>query len=650
MGYPIAQLQDDFVNNVQDAVWSASAVSGSATKDETSGEVRLTLPSSTAGTHVAYYRTSVAYDLTAGSFYWNIDTMVATGVAATAILDLRSADSQNALRWTQTSGTLKAQTVLAGVATDQYSVAWNASTYKYLRVRESGGNVLFDSSTNGTSWTNRASVAAPFAVTDLFVVFAATCGNVASPGSLRIEDVNLVLPAPSSTWRETTADWQITNRLRSVTLASDGGKQGVLVTAGTMDSSRVLGGTLRYFAGPLGSTSGGYLELTEYASLALAQASAFPLPVDGRVDLPALVDARFMRLYHRSIDASSHTIYEYMPRRLVQADDIEAESIVALNISAGAITADKIFVINLQAVSALMGSLTMDGPIDITTGSIIGGGGVVTLSSDGLLLETGSSYADLQSYQLIKSDATPFGGMGGTYNTGTQHTVEVRSKSITSEASNLRLFAQAPSADLATVFISIQSGLTNFTAISCSTDDTTHAIVIDAQNTSGTIELTSPTTIERLHVGTATGAAAGEIMASGEINAHITNGDTTARAYPLILNHSSSGTPSTLFGTGIQMLAESSTTADQPVGYMEARWTVATHASRRSEITFLVFDASSFRVPLTMGTTGSASAVGFHGSTPIAKPTVTGSRGGNAALASLLTQLASYGLITDSSS
>ena len=40
--------------------------------------------------------------------------------------------------------------------------------------------------------------------------------------------------------------------------------------------------------------------------------------------------------------------------------------------------------------------------------------------------------------------------------------------------------------------------------------------------------------------------------------------------------------------------------------------------------------------------------VGFNGTTAIAKPTITGSRGGNAALASLLTALASYGLITDS--
>jgi hypothetical protein len=39
--------------------------------------------------------------------------------------------------------------------------------------------------------------------------------------------------------------------------------------------------------------------------------------------------------------------------------------------------------------------------------------------------------------------------------------------------------------------------------------------------------------------------------------------------------------------------------------------------------------------------------VGFNGATPGAKPTVSGAKGGNAALASLLTALAAYGLVTD---
>jgi hypothetical protein len=43
-----------------------------------------------------------------------------------------------------------------------------------------------------------------------------------------------------------------------------------------------------------------------------------------------------------------------------------------------------------------------------------------------------------------------------------------------------------------------------------------------------------------------------------------------------------------------------------------------------------------------------AANVGFNSTMPIAKPTVTGSRGGNLALKELLTALANYGLITDS--
>lgn len=48
--------------------------------------------------------------------------------------------------------------------------------------------------------------------------------------------------------------------------------------------------------------------------------------------------------------------------------------------------------------------------------------------------------------------------------------------------------------------------------------------------------------------------------------------------------------------------------------------------------------------------TSTSQKLGFWNATPVVKPTVTGSRGGNAALQSLLTQLATIGLLTDSSS
>lgn len=51
---------------------------------------------------------------------------------------------------------------------------------------------------------------------------------------------------------------------------------------------------------------------------------------------------------------------------------------------------------------------------------------------------------------------------------------------------------------------------------------------------------------------------------------------------------------------------------------------------------------------MTVNGNSSLHQCGFNGTTPIAKPTVTGAKGGNAALASLMTALAAYGLVTDS--
>lgn len=47
---------------------------------------------------------------------------------------------------------------------------------------------------------------------------------------------------------------------------------------------------------------------------------------------------------------------------------------------------------------------------------------------------------------------------------------------------------------------------------------------------------------------------------------------------------------------------------------------------------------------------GAANTLGFYGATGTAKPTITGAKGGNAALGSLISALAALGLITDGTS
>ena len=61
------------------------------------------------------------------------------------------------------------------------------------------------------------------------------------------------------------------------------------------------------------------------------------------------------------------------------------------------------------------------------------------------------------------------------------------------------------------------------------------------------------------------------------------------------------------------------------------------------------YDIGTMSGPLRPRNIHLGGGVGFYGTAAPTKQTVSGSRGGNAALASLLTGLAAYGLVTDSS-
>lgn len=63
-------------------------------------------------------------------------------------------------------------------------------------------------------------------------------------------------------------------------------------------------------------------------------------------------------------------------------------------------------------------------------------------------------------------------------------------------------------------------------------------------------------------------------------------------------------------------------------------------------------NGTDFKFTTSFGTrlgTAATEKLAFWGATPVVQPTVTGSRAGNAALASLLTQLQTIGLLIDSS-
>lgn len=636
--FPIDYLRDDFEDNTIGAAWvgPGSGVSGSATRSETGGQAVFTLPSSAGvGPHVAQYVSGAQYDLTGDQASISIGTMVATGVAATAYFQL-ILDGSNWYQWVQTSGTLKAQKIVGGVAADLFSAAWSATNHKFLRIRESGGTVFFDSSTNGTSWTNRGSttIASAFAVTALTVAFGAQCGNVASPGSFKLDMFNLLLPTPTSTWRWTDANWPEVNRHRSYTLASSGNAQGVIVTADSRDASDVLGGTVRYFAGPVGSSSGGFAQLTEYSTLAAAQANPFTVPNDGRVDLPAVVQCLYHRFYHRSTDGSAHIIREYVPRRLVQADDIEAESIRALHITV----------------------LDLDAQHYITAG-----GGVVTLDENGVSITAPNaiSYNAQYGYTFHQTDDTIFGGTWG-WDSPTQHGVNLQALSLTGEDSFLQIEADAPSGNLSNVQVIANAGTGSAQVTTNVASSGNPLVTISASKGASTAEIdvqingaTPSITATMLNVGTATGATAGQIITSADVTAgttliaDTTDAVTNSVSNTLIQRHHSSGTPAANFGMANYWQLETSTHALVTAMQVNVTWATATNGSQKARAQFIIDDTAG-REFMRAEASGAAAMLGFFGAAAVAKPTVTGAKGGNAALTSLMTALANLGLVTDS--
>jgi hypothetical protein len=95
--------------------------------------------------------------------------------------------------------------------------------------------------------------------------------------------------------------------------------------------------------------------------------------------------------------------------------------------------------------------------------------------------------------------------------------------------------------------------------------------------------------------------------------------------------------------------AQAGTATNREIVGIEGTFPTAVDASRKARCVFQVYDTAK-REAFRIEANGSAAMVGFYGASAVVKQTVSGSRGGNAALASLLTALATLGLITDGSS
>lgn len=187
----------------------SSLVDTFATKDTTKWTWSGTEPSVVGGqlqivcdAGYGFIKANTPYDLTSSSFLAQLVQRPSVGNGTTeAYLTLTpDTGNTNGLRFYVTGSNILFLKVVGGTTTTLASIPFSATSHAWWRIRESGGTVFFDTSPDAATWTQRASVANPFAVTALYPTFSAGYyGTETSPAPAIFDNVNNpVVPTTTS--------------------------------------------------------------------------------------------------------------------------------------------------------------------------------------------------------------------------------------------------------------------------------------------------------------------------------------------------------------------------------------------------------------------------------------------------------------------
>lgn len=175
------------------AEWSPS--SGQVVAD--AGGVRV---NHTAASEYNDLNANSTYNLTDSHGYVQLRDAGNQGLTSHEVIYLldRNYEGSDQLMFYVTGGNLFAYNLVGGSQSSVGSSApYNSTAHQWLQIRESGGQTFWETSANGVDWDAFASVANPFAVTDMVPIFR--CGNwqdEASASSALFDNFNTAGPAP----------------------------------------------------------------------------------------------------------------------------------------------------------------------------------------------------------------------------------------------------------------------------------------------------------------------------------------------------------------------------------------------------------------------------------------------------------------------
>ncbi|MFF8589958.1 hypothetical protein ACF061_00720 [Streptomyces sp. NPDC015220] len=155
----LSTLVDNFNDGVIGPNWGNSY--GGVT--ETGGRARVPCATGYAG-----YQTAYSWTLAGATFYVKVVTTPAKSTATTAYCgvyvnapDYDTSGTRIGFTVNAVTGMLRMQSDTAGTDPSAVEITYSATTHAFLRLREDGSNVYWDTSPDGTTWTNRRTLATP---------------------------------------------------------------------------------------------------------------------------------------------------------------------------------------------------------------------------------------------------------------------------------------------------------------------------------------------------------------------------------------------------------------------------------------------------------------------------------------------------------
>ena len=155
-------LTDDFNDGSLNAQWTAFNSGSAYTMGEAGGVYTIDVPLNTAGQGELY---AAGRDFRDSYMYAAITTTIPANPNVPYFWFMVFNTSNNYVQWLLSNGNLVAN-IWNGSSTNVYSVAYNGTTHKYLRLRHSlsAGLVYWDYSADGSSWTTAASSSIAFSI------------------------------------------------------------------------------------------------------------------------------------------------------------------------------------------------------------------------------------------------------------------------------------------------------------------------------------------------------------------------------------------------------------------------------------------------------------------------------------------------------